>query len=276
MQNHTENRTTARSAWRSGVRARGGVAFGIFVSFVFAGLGVASTASAHDALESSTPASGSVITTDPGEVTLNFSDDLITLNGETNAFAVQVTDPAGAYRQNGCVTVTGSTASTLVMLGEAGTYTVLWQVVSSDGHPTSGTYTFDYQAPADAAILPGVGAPPACGELWAGSPATDVVTVSPTASSEPTEPADGLIATPEATVTVAPISAPAEPVNGWLVLVLVVAGLGVVGAVVAIIVRKTRNDPFATPTTPDSAAPAEPTIDSGSDPKPTSDDEKRP
>lgn len=258
--------TTAGSASgaRRGARvfARLGVACGIIASFALAGLAAAAPASAHDALESATPESGSVITADPGEVVLTFSDELVTLNGETNAFAVQVTDPTGAYRQNGCVTVSGTSASTLMMLGEAGTYTVLWQVVSSDGHPTSGTYTFDYQAPSDAAIMPGVATPPACGDLWAGSPASDIVTVTPTTTTVPEPQTDAPVATPEATVTVVPSDAQSEPVNMWVVIALAVVSVGIIGTVVAIIVRKTRNDPFATP--PAGAPESDSTDDTGS------------
>ena len=78
----------------------------------------ASSASAHDALESSTPAAGEVVTVDSTVVTLTYSDELLTLGGDTSAFAIQVTDASGAFHENGCVVVDGLVASTGVALGD--------------------------------------------------------------------------------------------------------------------------------------------------------------
>jgi methionine-rich copper-binding protein CopC len=206
----------------------------------------ASSASAHDALESSTPAAGEVVTVDPTVVALTYSDELLTLGDDTSAFAIQVTDASGGFHENGCVTVDGLVASTGVALGEPGTYTATWQVVSSDGHPTSGSYTFDYQ-PADTAnALPGMPAAPACGDAWAGSPrevSAPVATPEPTMTTMAETPGQ----TPSATADPA-VDSDADDDDGARVGVAVavsIAGLALVVTIIVLTVRRMRRDPFS-------------------------------
>jgi methionine-rich copper-binding protein CopC len=104
----------------------------------------ATPAWAHDGLTSSTPSAGEVVT-EVDELTLTFSETLLDLDGSSNAFALRVTDADKNYFESGCITLAGSTVTSNAALGEAGEYEVIWQVVSSDGHPTSGSYTFTYQ-----------------------------------------------------------------------------------------------------------------------------------
>lgn len=98
------------------------------------------SASAHDALTASSPDADSTVDTLPAALTLTFSATLMDGEGSTE---VVVTDAAGTPVTDGAATVNGATVTQpLVAEGEAGAYHVIWKVVSSDGHPTSGEYSF--------------------------------------------------------------------------------------------------------------------------------------
>jgi hypothetical protein len=60
------------------------------------------------------------------------------------------------------VSVLGATASTGAALGAAGEYTLLWQVVSGDGHPVSGEFGFTWEPAAGAELSTGSAAPGDC------------------------------------------------------------------------------------------------------------------
>lgn len=104
-------------------------------------------AAAHDGVIESSPEAGSTVTTALDEVSIRFSDELLDLGGK-GLFIIQVVGPDASFYNIGCVTVVEDRASTAVVLGGSGTYTVQWQVISSDGHPTSDSFTFDFQQPA--------------------------------------------------------------------------------------------------------------------------------
>nr|WP_201470142.1 copper resistance CopC family protein [Microbacterium hydrocarbonoxydans] len=98
------------------------------------------SASAHDSLISSSPEAGSTVDTLPSELTLTFSAKLIDAEGATE---VVVTDASGASVTDGPATVDGALVTQpLAAEAEAGTYTVMWRVVSSDGHPISEQFSF--------------------------------------------------------------------------------------------------------------------------------------
>ena len=97
-------------------------------------------AAAHDALIDSSPAADSTVDTLPGELALTFSAPLIGGEGSTE---IVVTDAAGESVTDGPAELDGAmVVQPLVPKAEAGTYHVLWKVVSSDGHPTSGEFGF--------------------------------------------------------------------------------------------------------------------------------------
>ncbi|WP_433584340.1 copper resistance CopC family protein [Microbacterium hydrocarbonoxydans] len=98
------------------------------------------SASAHDTLVSSSPAADSTVETLPAEITLTFSDKLITGEGATELL---VTDASGTSVVNGPATVNGAIVTQpLAAQAAAGAYHVVWKIVSSDGHPTSGEFSF--------------------------------------------------------------------------------------------------------------------------------------
>ncbi|SDZ53106.1 copper resistance CopC family protein [Herbiconiux ginsengi] len=233
---------TARTRTRSNALAGGLAAAGV-VALLLAGS--AGAATAHDALESSSPAAGDSLTTDPGLVTLGFSDELITLGADTSGFAIQVVDSEGLHYESGCVSVQGSSIDTPIALGLAGGYVVLWQVVSSDGHPTSGQYEFDYEPPTRAGAHDGLTNPPACGEPWAGEP--DGTPTPAAGAAAPTPIATASTPVPAAastdvtlTATDAPNPASAAVVPWPIAVLLGLVGLGVIGAIVVLVVRRGR------------------------------------
>lgn len=125
-------------------------------------LAVAAPASAHNYLVSTTPAADSTITEQPGSLVLTTNDDLLVLGNDGAAAALRVVGPDGLYYGDGCVSVVGPEASMPLELGAAGAYEVTWQVVSTDGHPVSGQYGFDWQPAAGVAVAEGSEAVPDC------------------------------------------------------------------------------------------------------------------
>ncbi|MCZ4069132.1 copper resistance protein CopC [Microbacterium sp. NPDC006705] len=101
-------------------------------------------AAAHDNLISSTPESGSTVGISPAEVSLAFSGELLTA---TSAVVIEVTSPDGRNIAEGEPVVDGTTVTqALEPETSAGVFTVLWRVVSSDGHPISDQYTYTVEA----------------------------------------------------------------------------------------------------------------------------------
>ncbi|TAJ49906.1 MAG: copper resistance protein CopC [Herbiconiux sp.] len=208
-------------------------------------LAPAVAASAHDGLESATPAADSSITADPGAVTLGFSDQLLALGADTNGFALQVVDADGLHFESGCVAISGAQLTSPMALGGAGSYVVLWQVVSSDGHPTSGQYEFDYEPTSLEGAADGLTDAPVCGDAWAGEPdgdptptATSDASVVPAPTSTSGAAAAGVTDAPDATSVPRENAAMALP---WPVAVLiVVVGIGVLAAIIVLVVRRMR------------------------------------
>jgi LPXTG-motif cell wall-anchored protein len=95
-------------------------------------------ASAHDYLISTTPGAGGRVASSPAQVTLTFNEAV-----NTRFSTVAVTGPKGGAWQSGAPQVLGGTVTQpLRTLGPAGPYRVTWRVVSADGHPVGGAFTF--------------------------------------------------------------------------------------------------------------------------------------
>lgn len=110
-------------------------------------LAVATPAQAHDELVSSYPEAGSTITGSPAEITLSFSGELI---AGMQSGAVEVITPDGQNIATDAPSEDGTSITQhLTPNPPAGMFTVRWKVVSSDGHPISGEYTYTV-APTDA------------------------------------------------------------------------------------------------------------------------------
>ena len=136
-------------------------------------LGLAAPAQAHNYLVASTPAEGETLTVLPELFSVTTNGDLLSLGGSTAGFALEIRDADGLYYGDGCVSVDGPTLSEAAALGEAGDYTMLWQLISTDGHTVSGEVNFSW-APADGVVpSEGAAAPAACGNEVAAPGASD-------------------------------------------------------------------------------------------------------
>lgn len=93
-------------------------------------------AGAHASLVSTDPADGSQISTAPATVELTFSENL-----DTGFVAVMAPDgtkvPTSPPRLSGA-----RMSADLAETHESGTYTVAYRIVSVDGHPVTGQFTF--------------------------------------------------------------------------------------------------------------------------------------
>lgn len=104
----------------------------------------AAPAQAHDELVSADPPANATLTEAPTELTLTYSANLMDIESGNR---VRVTDSAGNLLVEGAgdAKVKGTTVTQTINVKDPKadeTYTVTWRVVSSDGHPIQGTYTF--------------------------------------------------------------------------------------------------------------------------------------
>lgn len=166
-------------------------------------IAVASPAWAHDELIGADPSVNADVGALPAQITMTFSGVLM---DEPGATQVVVTDAAGASLTDGDPTLDGTHLTQSLSGSASGPVTVTWRVVSSDGHPVSGQYTFTVQAGPSQTVAPG----------------ETTTTQTPTAT--PTSSGDGGV-----------------PVFVWVLLGLVVAAA--LGALVAVLLRKSRATP---------------------------------
>lgn len=102
-------------------------------------LGIAPPAFAHNVLITTNPAKDASMDTGPATVTLTF--DAPVQGGDVNQIAV--TGPNNTQWAEGTVSIEGNVISAPVRpLGPAGVYTVGYRILSADGHPVEGQYTF--------------------------------------------------------------------------------------------------------------------------------------
>ena len=153
---------------KRGNRARQGAALALGAAVVAAVLGwSAAPASAHNSVGGSSPAAGAVVTEQPSLFTVTTNDALLDLGGGAGS-GMLISGPARVatplYYGDGCISLLGPTVETKAQLGQPGEYTVTWQVVSIDGHPVSGDFTFTWQPAADQALAEGSPAKPVCAE----------------------------------------------------------------------------------------------------------------
>lgn len=100
----------------------------------------ATPASAHDELISTNPADGATLTQAPASLELTYSGDIMDVDG---ANQVRVTNAAGDSVTDGEPEIDGTVVTQdLATAAADDTYTVTWRVVSSDGHPIQGTFTY--------------------------------------------------------------------------------------------------------------------------------------
>ena len=159
-------------------------------------------AAAHDEVLSTSPEQGAVLESAPEQIELSYSGEIMDIGHQ-----VLVTGPEGQYVTEGPLERDGSqVVQPLAETGsEEGTYQVVWRVVSSDGHPIEGTYTYQV----------GDGA--------------DTTTAAPSLSSTPTDaPTDGSDSSAQAQDAAA--QEDSGGLSGWAVgATVVVLALAVIG-----------------------------------------------
>jgi methionine-rich copper-binding protein CopC len=119
------------------VKVSRGLSLGLTLAVLFAGDG---QARAHAFLDRAEPRVGSTVKTPPAQATLWFTEAL-----EPAFSTVQVLDAGGRRVDRGDIQVDASNSTVLrVSLPPlaAGTYKVVWRVLSVDTHVTEGDFTF--------------------------------------------------------------------------------------------------------------------------------------
>jgi methionine-rich copper-binding protein CopC len=186
----------------------------LLIAFV-AAVATASPAHAHDELLGSDPAANATIDALPGQLTLTFSAEIADDEG---ASVVEVTDAAGTALASGTPTVRDNLV-TQALSGEAsGAVTVLWKVVSSDGHPISGEFSFTVTGAPTPTATP-----------------TETTAPTPSATATPSE-----TATPTPTVTSEPAASDGSSALPWVIAGVLL--LALIGAVVYLLVSRSRRE----------------------------------
>ena len=109
-------------------------------------LAIAPAAAALAELEGSSPEPGSELDEAPSEIRITFSGEL-----EPGASGFVLTGPDGSELASGVVDLDVAERNELhaaVGITEPGAYTVEWTAVAADGHPESGSFTFEYRSEA--------------------------------------------------------------------------------------------------------------------------------
>ncbi|AJT43180.1 hypothetical protein UM93_15030 [Psychromicrobium lacuslunae] len=110
------------------------VSLGVLFSLLLS----APAASAHDSVESTSPANGAKIASMPEQVSLTLNNTPAAIGSK-----IEVKDASGTNWASGEVSVLDKVASEQLKPGApAGQYTVNWRLVSSDGHPIDGSFSF--------------------------------------------------------------------------------------------------------------------------------------
>ena len=101
-------------------------------------LATAPGAAAHDQIVSTNPTPGEQLAASPTDLEFIFSNSLMSLGNE-----VRVMDARDKDWASGTPALSGEKMTQLLATGMPdGEYLIRWRVVSSDGHPISGTQTF--------------------------------------------------------------------------------------------------------------------------------------
>lgn len=112
------------------------------------GVATAPLAVAHDSVVASNPGNGETVSTKPKSIELTFSDS------PQASFNTVALSKDGSVLVSGTPTIAGRVLTLDIPDNVAfskGEYTVGYQVTSSDGHATKGSYTFTYAGPESAA-----------------------------------------------------------------------------------------------------------------------------
>ena len=190
---------------------------------IYAALALATTiafapaASAHDELTGTMPKNGATVTSAPSSLELTFAEKPLAVGNQ-----ISVKAPDGSTSK-ATPKVDGSTVSAPFAGHGDGAYTVTWRVVSSDGHPISGSYTFTLKG----------------GTASTGAPSTAASSSDGAASSSPRATATTTFDSP-APSPAAEAHEDADSSAAWSVIAAVAGVVVVVGIGVALMARRRR------------------------------------
>jgi methionine-rich copper-binding protein CopC len=135
--------------------------------------GFASPAFAHNFLVSSTPAAGQTLTKLPSRFIITTNEGLLDLSGHGAGFAFDIEDAHHQFYGDGCVSVDGPSMTIAPVIGAAGKYRVVWQIVSADGHIVSNEYSFTWAPTGSFTPAVGTSSPRDCGGKSGGTAPPD-------------------------------------------------------------------------------------------------------
>lgn len=185
-------------------------------------LATAPGAAAHDQIVSTNPTPGEQLAASPTDLEFIFSNSLMSLGNEARVMDARDKDWA-----SGTPALSGEKMTQLLATGMPdGEYLIRWRVVSSDGHPISGTQTFLVGDP----VAAGAGATPA--QQTNESPIAE-----PKLRSQSSEPAT---ATP-AVAAPSPQDGSPRPPAEKLIPVGIGAAVGLGAYVAFIVIRRARH-----------------------------------
>lgn len=148
-----------------------GVVAGVLV------LAVATPASAHNYVVESTPSDGEVLTALP-EAWRVVTNDTMLHAGNDAVFGLWVRDADGLFYGDGCVSVSGSEMTAAPVIGAAGDYTLVYSLISADGHPLTGEIPFEWAPAAETDVATGAAEATRCGATPE-EPGTESPTIPP-------------------------------------------------------------------------------------------------
>ncbi|HEX6501049.1 MAG TPA: copper resistance protein CopC [Micromonosporaceae bacterium] len=131
----------------------GSVLLGLLLGVLVTALWPARPAAAHASQVGTVPTAGSVVSQPPTEVVVTFSEPVQAVPAKTG-----VTGPDGRRADSGRPTVDGPTLHIPLRTGARGTYLVSYRVISADGHPVGGGFTYSVGAPSATVPVPSVAA----------------------------------------------------------------------------------------------------------------------
>jgi methionine-rich copper-binding protein CopC len=178
---------------------------------------VAAPAQAHDRLVGSTPSADQVVEVAPAELVLSYSNEPLDL-GHT----VAVRDASGADVAVGEPAVAGRDVTVALPPLPAGAFTVVWRVVSQDGHPIEGTFGFT---------------------VTTGATPTTSATTEPAPSPSTAPPSAPTSATTSALPVDEDVTPPTDEGGGVPAWVLVLVAVGAVGGAAALLLGRRRGVP---------------------------------
>ncbi|HIY95982.1 MAG TPA: copper resistance protein CopC [Candidatus Rothia avicola] len=171
-------------------------------------------AAAHDELVSTNPTDGATLTEAPASLELTYSGDIMDVDG---ANQVRVTNAAGESVTDGAPDIDGKVVTQdLATAAADDTYTVTWRVVSSDGHPIQGTFTYTV----------GQG----------GKVADATAQAATTGAAEPSAESTGT----SAPVASDPVSQASEGLSTPLKVVLALVAVAALGSALVVVLAKTK------------------------------------